>query len=245
MNLQNTSSTSSFPPLKPVHFVVPLFIVIALWLAFYLEFKSGTDWGRYGVLPGDLEGLWGVFSMPLIHADLTHLINNSIPAYILSAMIFYFYGRLLWPVLGVSWILSGLFVWFFGRENYHIGFSGIVYSLAYFTFISGLLRRHPRLMATSMIVAFLYGSMVWGIFPVEERISWEGHLGGAISGVLMAVILYPFGLRKAPLPEPEEEELPQWWLDMQEEQNHSGDERQQSFHITYTFKPKSDSDKSD
>lgn len=242
MQRQDNSTPQTFPPLRAVHFVVPLFIVIALWTAFYLEFKSGTDWGRYGVLPGDVKGLWGILSMPLIHADMTHLINNSIPAYILSAMIFYFYGRLLWPVLGVSWIISGLFVWFFGRENYHIGFSGIVYSLAYFTFVSGLLRRHPRLMATSMIVAFLYGSMVWGIFPVEERISWEGHLGGAISGVFMAFVLFPFGLRKQPRVELEEEEMPQWWIDMQEEQNHSGDEHQQGFKITYTYKPKNEGD---
>lgn len=87
----------------------------------------------------------------------------------------------------MAWLMSGIWVWVFAREAFHIGASGIIYSWAAFLFVSGVIRNHPRLMALSLLVAFLYGSMVWGIFPLRERVSWEGHLMGMVAGVVLAL----------------------------------------------------------
>jgi len=84
--------------------------------------------------------------------------------------------------------LTGLFLWIFGANNgaHHIGMSGVIYSLAAFLFTSGVLRKYLPLQALALFIVFLYGSMIWGIFPTKERISWEGHLSGMIIGVFLA-----------------------------------------------------------
>jgi hypothetical protein len=84
-------------------------------------------------------------------------------------------------------ILSGIITWLIGRPSYHIGASGVIYLLASFIFFKGIFTKHYRLVAVSLIVSFIYGSMLWYIFPIEEEISWEGHLGGFLIGFLMAV----------------------------------------------------------
>ena len=82
--------------------------------------------------------------------------------------------------------MSGVWMWIAARDGNHIGFSGVIYALAAFIFFSGLFRRYYRLMALSGIVVFLYGSMIWGVLPIQPSISWEGHLFGAIAGIILA-----------------------------------------------------------
>jgi membrane associated rhomboid family serine protease len=91
-----------------------------------------------------------------------------------------------WRVLLIIYIMSGFWLWLGGRENYHIGASNIVYGLASFLFLSGIIRKHIGLIAISLLVVFLYGSMVWGLLPVLQKISWEGHLFGTLAGILCA-----------------------------------------------------------
>jgi membrane associated rhomboid family serine protease len=107
---------------------------------------------------------------------------------ILGATLIYFYRELAWKVFILSWLLSGFWLWIIGRENYHIGASGVLYGLITFLFFSGVLRRHTGLMALSLLVVFLYGSLIWGIFPLFRIISWESHLCGSIAGILLAVV---------------------------------------------------------
>lgn len=159
-----------------------LLLVIIKSLELYLD----LNWSIYGVFPRTKEGLIGVFLSPFLHADQTHLWNNIFPLLILGISLRYFYKTISKEVFFWSWLMSGLWLWCIGRPSLHIGASGIIYSLASFLFFSGLIRRHTRLMAVSFIVVFLYGSMIWGIFPIKDHISWEGHLSGGIAGVLLA-----------------------------------------------------------
>ncbi|MCK5781878.1 MAG: rhomboid family intramembrane serine protease [Flavobacteriales bacterium] len=190
------------------YFTIPLYFVLLLWIIKWAEYKFGFDLGFLGVKPHDIYGLKGILFSPLIHGDTGHLFNNSIPLFVLSMALFYFYKPIAWRVLLLSWLFSGLATWLIGRENtYHIGASGIIYAMASFLFFSGVIRKHPKLMAISLIVTFLYGSMVWGIFPNEVRISWEGHLSGALVGLLLAVIFRKIGPRKKIYHWEEEKEL--------------------------------------
>lgn len=102
---------------------------------------------------------------------------------VLSWLLFEFYKRIAWKTLFWIWILSGLWLWIGGRANFHIGASAVVYGLAGFLFVGGIFRKHLPLMAVSMLVLFLYGSIIWGIFPMEAGISWDGHLFGLLAGV--------------------------------------------------------------
>ncbi len=153
------------------------------------------DWELYhlGIYPLDIKGLMGIILSPFIHGSFSHLISNSLPLLVLGTALFYFYREVAFRVFILGLLITGLWVWVFARPSYHIGASGVLYSLAAFLFVSGIIRRHPRLMALSMLVAFLYGGMVWGIFPVREHISWESHLMGMISGALLALFYREHG----------------------------------------------------
>lgn len=146
------------------------------------------DLARYGVVPRNIERLSGILTMPFIHSDFKHLFSNSIPIIILGAALIYFYRESALKVFLLIYILHGLWLWLGGRPSYHIGASGIVYGLASFLFFSGIFRRYMRLMAISLLVVFLYGGMVWGIFPLFIGMSWEAHLAGTIAGVICAWI---------------------------------------------------------
>jgi membrane associated rhomboid family serine protease len=105
----------------------------------------------------------------------------------MGAGIIYFYRSLSYRVFLIIWIASGICLWIGGRPSYHIGASGLVYGMAAFLFFSGAIRRDPRLAAISLIIVFLYGGMVWGVFPIWPTISWEGHLFGGIAGLACAI----------------------------------------------------------
>ncbi len=142
---------------------------------------------QYGISPLEASGLPGIFLSPFIHGDFNHLINNSIPLLVLGTALQYFYKDIAFRVWFFSFLITGIWVWFFARDAHHIGASGVVYSLALFVFVSGAIRKHPRLMAISLLVVFIYGSLFWGIFPIEDMVSWESHLMGTLSGIVLAV----------------------------------------------------------
>ena len=167
----------------------PLIGVITLWLVFWFELKFGYNFTPYGVLPRDLKGLLGIIFSPFIHSNLSHLWHNSVPVLVLMAGLIYFYkpvaGRVLfWVAIG-----SGLGTWLIGREAYHIGASGVVYGLASFLFFKGIWSKHYRLTAFSLIVVFLYGSLIWGTMPIRDGMSWEGHLSGFVTGLVLAFVI--------------------------------------------------------
>ena len=167
--------------------VAPSLIFVALIIFVkILEEYFQLSFEKYGVFPRSIEGILGIITSPSIHGDWKHIFNNSVPLLILGTSLRYFYRDISKEVFFWSWFISGLWLWAIGRPSFHIGASGIVYALAAFLFFSGLIRKHTRLMAVSFIVVFLYGSMVWGIFPIKEHISWEGHLSGGLAGIILA-----------------------------------------------------------
>lgn len=171
-----------------------IFFVTIIWLIYLLEVADIFQFSvhQLGILPRSLRGMTGILLSPLIHASFSHLLSNTLPILILIWVLFFFYAKIAFRSFFLLWIVSGVFTWLIGRDLYHIGASGLIFSLAFFLFFSGIFRKHIPLVAVSMILAFVYGSMVWSIFPfaelVNEQLSWEGHLAGAIAGLLIAVI---------------------------------------------------------
>ncbi len=164
-----------------------LIIVSVFWLVKLLENLLNLDLTEFGILPLQIEGLRGIIFSPFIHSNYDHLLSNSIPFLILSFTLFYFYRKLAYRIIFLIYLLSGLCVWLGGRDSYHIGASGIVYGLASFLFFSGVFRKDANLLTIGIIVVFLYGSMFWGIFPLKPGISWESHLWGSASGLMLAL----------------------------------------------------------
>ena len=168
---------------------LPLFFVLLLWFVYWLEIRFDYDFVENGIYPRTLNGLQGVLFSPFIHSDLDHLYNNSVPLLILLAALQFFYPKQTMGVLGFGILLSGSITWLIGRPSFHIGASGLIYVLFSFIFFKGLLTKYFRLIALSLTVIMIYGGMVWYVFPkVDEAISWEGHLGGFITGCILAVM---------------------------------------------------------
>ncbi|WP_242155274.1 rhomboid family intramembrane serine protease [Aestuariivivens sediminis] len=166
----------------------PILFVLIIWLVFWFEVRFGFNFSKYGIYPGTFKGLRGLFFSPFIHGDMEHLYHNSIPLLVLSMALFYFYRTIAWKVLFWGILLSGFLTWCIGRPSYHIGASGLIYVLISFTFFKGIFAKYYRLIALSLVVVFLYGSMVWYTIPIEEGISWEGHLSGLLVGLLFALL---------------------------------------------------------
>lgn len=168
---------------------VPLCFVLVLWFVYWLEIRFDFDFVENGIYPRTMSGLQGVLFSPFIHSDLDHLYNNSIPLLILLAGLQFFYSKQSSGVIAFGILISGMITWLIGRESYHIGASGLIYVLFSFIFFKGLLTQYYRLMALSLAVILIYGGMVWYVFPkVDDTISWEGHLGGFITGCILAFL---------------------------------------------------------
>ena len=168
--------------------IIPGIFVSMMWLAKITEVLLEINLSGLGIYPLTLEGLAGIIFSPFIHSDFNHLFNNSLPLFFLATALFYFYSEVALRVFIWTYLLTGLLVWIAGREAWHIGASGLVYGLASFLFFSGIIRRHFRLIALSLLVVFLYGSMVWGIFPgIYKNVSWESHMLGFFAGVVLSV----------------------------------------------------------
>ncbi|MFD1096825.1 rhomboid family intramembrane serine protease [Salegentibacter chungangensis] len=166
----------------------PLLFVLLIWIVFWFEVRFGFDFNSFGIQPRTLKGLRGIFFSPFIHSGMKHLFNNTIPLFVLSMSLFYFYRKISWQLLFYGLLLTGVMTWAIGRPANHIGASGIIYLLAAFLFFKGIFSRHYRLIALSLIVVFLYGGMLWYITPIVPDISWEGHLSGLLSGFVFSLI---------------------------------------------------------
>lgn len=165
-----------------------LTLVGFLWLILILDLVFGLGLARFGLRPGHIEGLIGVFTAPLLHGGAEHLFSNTLPLTISLTTILYMYPRSAMRVIPVIWIGSGVLAWVIGRDSLHFGASGFVYGLLAYVFVSGILRLDMRSVAVSVMVWFLYGGMIWGVLPIRPNMSWELHLSGAILGVALAIM---------------------------------------------------------
>jgi membrane associated rhomboid family serine protease len=169
-------------------FYIPLLLLYVMWLIYFIETVGGVSFSNYGIYPRRTEGLAGILFAPLLHDGFYHLFDNSIPLLVLTTSLTYFYKPVALRVLLIVWLADGVCVWLAGRSAYHIGASGVIYGEASFLFFSGVIRKNMKLLAISLLTVFLYGGMIWGIFPLDVKISWEAHLFGGLTGTVLAFV---------------------------------------------------------
>lgn len=222
----------------------PLLFLLICWALFLVNQQYQLNYYKFGVLPRDFSGLKGIVLSVFIHGDIEHIASNTLPILILGMLLFDFYKKIAKPAFIWIWIISGIWLWIGGRNshehpNYHIGASTLIYGLASFLFFSGILRKHKRLMVISALVVFLYGSITHGIFPLQQGISWEGHLFGAISGALVAYNYRKEGPKSSGYYWPKEEDddnTENYWEENPAES--SNKENNPTININYHFKEK-------
>ena len=168
--------------------IIPLTFPILLWVIYLVTYLFDIYPYKLGILPRNFSGLVGIFTSPLIHGGFSHLISNTAPLVFMGLGIFYFYPKVAYRVFTIIYLGTGILVWIFGREVYHIGASGIIYGFVSLLFFSGIFRKDNRSIALALIVIFLYGGLIWGVLPVEKGVSWESHLFGAIVGFISSFI---------------------------------------------------------
>lgn len=168
--------------------IISFVFVALLWAVKGFEVFTKKDLSILGVYPMKAKGLIGILTAPLVHADFTHLMSNSITLFVVMIFLFYAYINSSVRVFLIIYFLPNLLVWFLGRPAYHIGASGVIYGILAFLFFVGLVRRDPRSIGLSLLVTFMYGGLVWGILPYDPAISFEAHISGAAVGILCAVI---------------------------------------------------------
>jgi len=207
---------------------------------------------KYGVYPQKFSGLIGILTAPFIHSTsgYSHLLNNSGPTFILTWLLFYNFRNIAPRVFIITFLGTGLLVWIFGRPSYHIGMSGVIYGLTSFLMVSGFLTKNVRVAGISLLVIFLYGSFIWGIFPQQNNVSWEGHFSGFTIGIFLAFFY------RSELPQQQkyryevEEELGiepefEYWNETHSEKQGAGERDQpitpvhnDPIQVVYTFVPK-------
>ena len=170
-------------------FILAASFAVLLWLIKLVDVIFNLDLVQYGVYPRELSGLVGIPLAPLIHSSLSHVFANTLPIIILGTALLYSYPRSAKIVIPAIYLVVGVGVWFFARSAYHIGASGLTFGMMFFIFTIGVLRWDRRAIAFSLLVFFLYGGMIWGIFPNASGISFESHFFGAVIGVASAILL--------------------------------------------------------
>lgn len=167
---------------------LPLYATVIFWIFWFLPNQFHVDLNRYvGLYPRTISGMLGIIFSPLLHGSFIHLLKNTAPFIVLSGMILYFYPKVALRVFLIIYVGTGLAVWLFGRNAYHVGSSGLIYGFAAYLFFSGIFRRSVPAMALSLTVMLLYGaSMLEGVLPIKAHISWESHSAGLFTGILSA-----------------------------------------------------------
>lgn len=170
--------------------IIPTILVVIMWLVEIAESVFHLDFSFLGIKPVSAEGLPGILLFHFLHGDWEHLFANTFPILVLGTSLYYFYRPIATKILILLMFTTGMLTWCGAREGVHIGASALVYGLTFFLMLSGFIRRDRKLIIISLIVIFLYGSLVWGLYPeyaIENNISWEGHLSGFVMGIVLAI----------------------------------------------------------
>jgi len=168
---------------------IALGFVALIWLIDIVNWALALELQRFGVRPRQFAGLPGILLAPLLHGGPVHLIANSLPLLVLGTGMLYLYPNSAVKVLPAVYLGPGIAVWLFAGGSVHVGSSGLVYGLASYVFVAGVIRLDRRAIAASLLVAFLYGSMVWGVLPIQPGVSWQTHLAAALIGLALAIAL--------------------------------------------------------
>jgi membrane associated rhomboid family serine protease len=157
-----------------------------MWIVFLYEIKYGFNFNQYSIYPRRIESLFGILASPFLHSDVSHITNNTLSFFVLMLLLRFFYSKVYFQVFIIGLLVSGIFTWLFARPAYHLGMSGVIYVLASFIISKSFFSKQYNLIALSFVVIFIYGSMIWYVFPIDKSISWEGHLSGLITGILLS-----------------------------------------------------------
>lgn len=173
-----------------------IFILLFV-ISFYGSRYMNVSLSNLGVEPRTWQGLFHMPSMLFVHATPEHLWNNVLAFFILTTTLFFFYYEIAIPVFLIMWAFSPIILFVIGRDNVHVGASVLIYAEFAFLFFSGIFRRNLNMKRISMAVGFVYGYTVWYMFPIEQQVSWEGHISGFLCGIMLA-----WYFRKQGPPEP-------------------------------------------
>lgn len=167
---------------------VALLFAIELFNALMLRSLNRT----FGLRPRSADGLLDIFTFPLLHANLNHLLSNSLPLIIFGFLVFLSGLRVFLTALAFSWLGSGLTVWLIGNGGITVGASGLVFGLFSFLLVRGFFNHSWRQILLAVVLFMGYGSILLGVLPlVSGFVSWQAHLGGAAGGVVAALLLRP------------------------------------------------------
>ncbi len=173
--------------LWPKAFKIGLYFIALMWGIFFIDkLLPFIALNSYGIHPRQLNRIYGIFTTVFLHGSLSHLMSNTLPLLLALTALFGNYPKIAKKVFIYSIILTGIMVWLFARNANHIGASGILYAILTFIFISGFIRKDMQSVGISLVIVFLYGSLVFGIIPNKAHISWESHLFGLLVGVFLA-----------------------------------------------------------
>lgn len=167
---------------------IALAFVVLVWVVFGLQLLVGPELTRLGLRPRDAAGLIGLLTTPLLHGSFSHLLSNSLPLFVGGVAMLFLYPNSSVRVLPMLYLGSAALAWTFARPSIHIGASGLVYGMLTYVFVAGIVRRDLRSVGVSLMVWFFYGSMIWGVFPVAPRMSWELHASGLVLGLILAIV---------------------------------------------------------
>ena len=171
-------------------------LAVCVALAWVIELSDQLLFGgmldRFGIRPRNLGGLWGIGAAPLLHGGWAHLLANTIPFVVLAWLVMLRRTRDFFLVTAIVVLLGGLGVWLIGGPGtVHIGASGLIFGYVGYLFGRGYFERSFGSILLALIVAVVYGSVLWGVLPGQRGISWEGHLAGFLAGVLAAKLVTP------------------------------------------------------
>lgn len=170
-----------------VAFALNLGFVALLWVIEIADALTPTALDQNGIRPRSEDGLWGILVAPLLHGGWGHLESNSVPLLVLGFLVAVVSTARWFAVVAWSWVVSGVGVWLTAPpSSVTIGASGVVFGLLTYLLVAGFRERNAVRILVGVGVFVLYGGLLIGVLPTDERVSWQGHLFGAVGGVLAA-----------------------------------------------------------
>ena len=172
---------------QQIKWVFGLFLVITS--IEIINILTGRVLNQFGIIPRYIPGLTGIITSPFLHGSLYHYLSNIVPLCVFSLLMMQYGRRNYYLVSFLLMVITGLFVWLFARQSIHIGASGLIYGYFGFLILAGWRSKNIKLLLISVIVAFFYGGMIFGVLPSRPFISWESHLFGFLTGLLIARLM--------------------------------------------------------